>query len=188
MWKDFVQPVRSEMKIWRMRIAYWISKAKNTLSEYVTLIAFPLQKWLHERTSLLRYTYIVVLFYYPHIFAKIFQSVLLLQHEITVQGVRKRLYLFQKFVCLLGAILKILCPRERRVLQSKLGVSSSNECNLHHSPQTGHLGKKRVQSFSDILYIIGGYNLHVVRISFWTVPLCIIASVSEALYRPFNLP
>jgi hypothetical protein len=41
-----------------------------------------------------------------------------------------------------GAILKILCPRERRVFQSKLGVSSSNQGNLHHSPHTGHLEKK----------------------------------------------
>jgi hypothetical protein len=51
-----------------------------------------------------------------------------------------------------GAILKILCPRERRVFQSKLGVSSSNQCNLHHSPHTGHLEKKMVQSFSDTVY------------------------------------
>jgi hypothetical protein len=43
---------------------------------------------------------------------------------------------------LVGAILKILCPRERRVFQSKLGVSSSNQCNLHHYPHSGHLGKK----------------------------------------------
>jgi hypothetical protein len=38
--------------------------------------------------------------------------------------------------CLVGAILKILCPRERRVFQLKVGVSSSNKCNLHHSPHT----------------------------------------------------
>jgi hypothetical protein len=30
---------------------------------------------------------------------------------------------------------------ERRVFQSKLGVSSSNQCNLHHFPHTGHLKK-----------------------------------------------
>ena len=33
----------------------------NTHSEYVILIAFPLQQWLHERASLLRYMYIVCL-------------------------------------------------------------------------------------------------------------------------------
>ena len=31
-----------------MRIVCWIPKATNTHSEYVTLIAFPLQQWLHE--------------------------------------------------------------------------------------------------------------------------------------------
>jgi len=29
----------------------------QTLSEYVILIAFPLQQWLHERSAMLRYTY-----------------------------------------------------------------------------------------------------------------------------------
>jgi len=33
-------------------------KATNTHSEYVILIAFALQQWLHERTLKLRYTYI----------------------------------------------------------------------------------------------------------------------------------
>ena len=46
------------------------------------------------------------------------------------------------FCCLVGVILNILCPRERLVFQSKLGVSSSNQCNLHHSPHTGHAKKK----------------------------------------------
>ena len=46
------------------------------------------------------------------------------------------------FCCLVGAILNILCPRERRGFQSKLGVSSSNQCNLHQSPHNGHLEKK----------------------------------------------
>ena len=41
-----------------MRIACWIPKATDTRSERVTLIAFPLHQWLHERASVLRYTYI----------------------------------------------------------------------------------------------------------------------------------
>ena len=36
----------------------WITKATPTYSEYVTLIAFPLQQWLHARALILRYTYI----------------------------------------------------------------------------------------------------------------------------------
>jgi len=35
--------------IWRMRIACWIPKTTNTLSEYVIFIAFLLQQLLHER-------------------------------------------------------------------------------------------------------------------------------------------
>jgi hypothetical protein len=42
----------------RMRTACWIPKATDTDSEYVILIAFTLQQWLHERASTLRYTYI----------------------------------------------------------------------------------------------------------------------------------
>jgi hypothetical protein len=43
--------------IWRMRFACWMTKAKDTNSEYVTLIAFPLQQWLNECASMLRNTY-----------------------------------------------------------------------------------------------------------------------------------
>jgi hypothetical protein len=49
------------MTIWRMRNACWILKATNTPSERVILIAFTLQQWLHERTLILRYTYIACL-------------------------------------------------------------------------------------------------------------------------------
>jgi hypothetical protein len=38
--------------IWRMRIACWIPKAKNTHSEYVTINNFLLQPWL-QRTCLI---------------------------------------------------------------------------------------------------------------------------------------
>jgi hypothetical protein len=49
---------RPQMTIWRLCIACWIPKATNTHSQCVTLIDFPLQQWLHERTPLLRYTHI----------------------------------------------------------------------------------------------------------------------------------
>jgi hypothetical protein len=49
------------MTVWRMRIACWIRKATNTRSEYVILNDFPLQQWLRERVSMLRYTYIACL-------------------------------------------------------------------------------------------------------------------------------
>jgi hypothetical protein len=49
------------MTMWRMRITCWIPMATNTRSVCVILIAFPLQQWLHERASILRYTYVACL-------------------------------------------------------------------------------------------------------------------------------
>jgi hypothetical protein len=51
--------------IWRMRIACWIPNATDTHSQYVILIVFPPQQWLHERASLLRCTHIGCLFLKP---------------------------------------------------------------------------------------------------------------------------
>jgi hypothetical protein len=39
-----------------------ISKVTNTHTEYVTLIAFPIQQWLYEHASMFRYTYIACRF------------------------------------------------------------------------------------------------------------------------------
>ena len=62
MWKNIVERGRQQMTVWRMRIVCWIPKAiythTHTHSEYATPIAFTLQQWLHERASMLRYTYI----------------------------------------------------------------------------------------------------------------------------------
>jgi hypothetical protein len=41
-----------------MRIACWIPVATNAHPQYVLVIAFPLQQWLHERAPMLRFTYI----------------------------------------------------------------------------------------------------------------------------------
>jgi hypothetical protein len=41
----------------RMRFASWITKATDTHSEYIILIAFPRQQWLAQRVSVLLYTY-----------------------------------------------------------------------------------------------------------------------------------
>jgi hypothetical protein len=43
--------------IWCMRLVCWITKATNTHSEYVIVIAFPLQQWFRERDSVSHYTY-----------------------------------------------------------------------------------------------------------------------------------
>jgi hypothetical protein len=47
----------------RMRMACGVTKATNTYPEYVILTVLPLQQWLYEGTSMLRYTFIACLFY-----------------------------------------------------------------------------------------------------------------------------
>ena len=54
-WKNIVEPGKSQMTVWRTRIGCCIPEATNTHSEYVILV-FPLQQWLHERASMVRYT------------------------------------------------------------------------------------------------------------------------------------
>jgi len=46
-----------ENKIRRMGFAYWITKATNTHSEYVVLIAFPRQQCSRERASMRLYVH-----------------------------------------------------------------------------------------------------------------------------------
>jgi hypothetical protein len=48
---------RSQMGKWDMRIVFCITKSTNTLSEYVMLTAFPLQRLLQEHVSMLHYTH-----------------------------------------------------------------------------------------------------------------------------------
>jgi hypothetical protein len=66
MWKNILERGRPQMTIWRMRIECWITRATNTHSQYVILIAFPLQQWLRERASILRYTYVACLVNIPY--------------------------------------------------------------------------------------------------------------------------
>jgi len=58
MWENIVEQGRPLMTIWCMRIAFWTTKATKTHSQYVIIIAFPLHHRLHERASMLRFTYI----------------------------------------------------------------------------------------------------------------------------------
>ena len=52
--KNVLELDRPEVIIRRMRIACGITTATNIHSDYVIFIVFPLQKWLHERASMLR--------------------------------------------------------------------------------------------------------------------------------------
>jgi hypothetical protein len=47
--------------IWSMYFLCWITKATDTHSEYVILIAFSRQQYLRERATMLRYAYIACL-------------------------------------------------------------------------------------------------------------------------------
>jgi len=51
-------------------MACWIPKTTNTHSEYVIIIAFSQQQWLHERASMLLYTYIACLILCQHRYSR----------------------------------------------------------------------------------------------------------------------
>jgi hypothetical protein len=55
MWKNIVEPSRSQMKIRRQGITRWIPKATDTSSEYVIPTAFPFQSSLFEGARMLCY-------------------------------------------------------------------------------------------------------------------------------------
>jgi len=62
MWENVVEQYTEQMTKWCIHIACWIPKATNTHTGCIIIIAFPLQHRLHERTSMIRYTYIAFLF------------------------------------------------------------------------------------------------------------------------------
>ena len=59
--ENVVERGRPQLTVGPTRILCWITKARNIHSGDVILIAFPQQQWLHERASMLRYTYIACL-------------------------------------------------------------------------------------------------------------------------------
>jgi len=62
--KEYVnaRQVTDDNIIRRMHLSRRIPTATDTHSEYI-FIAFPLQQWLPERTSMLSYTYIALLLF-----------------------------------------------------------------------------------------------------------------------------
>ena len=103
--EKYCKPRYNMMKIRRMHIECWIPKATNTHSEYVIHIAFPLQLWLHERTSMSRYTYIACLVIF----------MILQRAEITLCWNWKRCRTVNSKVldtgCVWGKMcIKLLCP------------------------------------------------------------------------------
>jgi hypothetical protein len=86
MWKNIVQSARPLMTIWSTR-------ATNIHSDYVIIIACPLQQRLHERASMLRYTYSACLVEYSEIriWANSIISVFYIMHlnPLFWEGVRR---------------------------------------------------------------------------------------------------
>ena len=64
MWKNTVELGRPQTTMRPTCIACWITKDTDTHPEYVVFIAFPLQQWLYEGTSMLRHTDTDCLFIY----------------------------------------------------------------------------------------------------------------------------
>ena len=58
MWENILERGRPQMAIWRMRTACWIRNATNTHTDTacVIFIAFPQQRWQHDRAAMLHYT------------------------------------------------------------------------------------------------------------------------------------
>ena len=52
LWINIVDPGLPQMTTWHMLIAFSMTKATNGHLEYVILITFPLQQWLHDRASI----------------------------------------------------------------------------------------------------------------------------------------
>jgi hypothetical protein len=61
MWENIAESGRPQMTIRRKRNACWIHKGTNTRSECVIIIDLPLQQWLYESASMLRYSTLSVL-------------------------------------------------------------------------------------------------------------------------------
>ena len=65
MLNNIAEPGRPQMTVWCMCIECWVSKATKTHSEYVIIVAFPLEKWLRESALMLRYKHIGCLVVIP---------------------------------------------------------------------------------------------------------------------------
>jgi hypothetical protein len=64
--KNIVEDGWPRMTTWRVRIECRIPKATNahTHTGCVIRIAFPLQQWMHERASILNFTFIACIVFY----------------------------------------------------------------------------------------------------------------------------
>jgi hypothetical protein len=66
MWEKNVYPARPHMTTRRMHFVCRVTKSTGTHSEYVIQIVLPLQQWLRERASMLRFTYTACNIYFQN--------------------------------------------------------------------------------------------------------------------------
>jgi hypothetical protein len=64
-WKNMIELCRPQDHIiWHMHCACWMTRATDTNSEYLILIAFPQQQWLYGHAWVLRFTWVTCLVFY----------------------------------------------------------------------------------------------------------------------------
>jgi hypothetical protein len=128
-WKNIVEPDRPQMTIWRMRISCWITKATNTHSEYVMLLSFPQQQWLHKGASILRCTYIDCFFFY--ILMTVLLDIILINNQIDAQF---PLYIFISILYMFRAT---MCSSSGESIVSKQRLVYVTVCRWTSGMQVG---------------------------------------------------
>jgi hypothetical protein len=98
MWKNIAEEGRQQVTIWHVCIACWLSKATNTHSQYVLLIVFPLQQWLTQRASMLRYTCAACLVGY-YKFPEYVSCILYVEVAVSLTQVFEGLLIYLSFAC-----------------------------------------------------------------------------------------
>jgi hypothetical protein len=88
MWNDIVQSGRPQMTIWSVRFAYRTPKTTNTHSVCDILISFPLQQWLLEHASVLRFMHTACLVLRPFFITsektKVFLKLITINYQTTL--------------------------------------------------------------------------------------------------------
>jgi hypothetical protein len=84
----------------RMHFACWIITATDTYSQFTILTLFPLQQWLYERDTTLRYTYIGCLVHFSehHVFEGFSLGVILWRNKLSYYFICTSISSMQKFI------------------------------------------------------------------------------------------
>jgi len=81
MWKNIIGWDGIQMTIWLIHVACWITKAINTLSEYVIIIAFPPQRKLQAPFTL--YVHCLSCYILPNFLIVTMFAVVMVQNNIS---------------------------------------------------------------------------------------------------------